>query len=233
MRLTERENQSMSKAVKRRSAPRKLPLKSDADLRLSALKTIVSGIAAAIGPHCEIVLHDFRTPDKSIVAIGGRVTKRSVGGSMSQIGLSLLAEGEAAKDQMNYITQLPWGRDVKSTTLILRDNRNKVYGAFCLNLDITEVRNAAAFLSGISGQTAPIQAPATFTDDIREVIDVVLSQELKDQHFDELSAKQRVALFRILDEKGIFGIRKGITQVAQQFGISRATAYSYLDRARK
>jgi predicted transcriptional regulator YheO len=42
-----------------------------------------------------------------------------------------------------------------------------------------------------------------------------------------------VALFRILDEKGIFGIRKGITQVAQQFGISRATAYSYLDRARK
>ena len=107
MRLTERENQSMSKAVKRRSAPRKLPLKSDADLRLSALKTVVSGIAAAIGPHCEIVLHDFRTPDKSIVAIGGRVTKRSVGGSMSQIGLSLLAEGEAAKDQMNYITQLP------------------------------------------------------------------------------------------------------------------------------
>ena len=223
----------MTKATKRRNAIRKPALKSDADQRLAALKTIVSGLAAAIGPHCEIVLHDFRTPEKSIVAIGGQVTKRSVGGSMSQIGLSLLAEGEDAKDQMNYITQLPWGRDVKSTTLILRDNRNKVFGAFCLNLDITEVRSAAAFLSGISGQTAPIQAPATFTDDIREVIDVVLSQELRDQQFDELSAKQRVALFRILDEKGIFGIRKGITQVAEQFGISRATAYSYLDRARR
>lgn len=223
----------MSKATNSRNTRRKLPVKSDADQRLAALKTVVGGIAAAIGPHCEVVLHDFRTPDKSIVAIGGRVTKRSVGGSMSQIGLSLLAEGEAAKDQMNYITQLPWGRDVKSTTLILRDNRNKVYGAFCLNLDITEVRNAAAFLSGISGQTAPIQAPATFTDDIREVIDVVLSQELKDQPFEELSAKQRVALFQTLDEKGIFGIRKGITQVAEQFGISRATAYSYLHRARE
>lgn len=199
---------------------------------MAAFKTIVEGVAAAIGPHCEVVLHDFRTPDRSIVAIGGSVTKRSVGGSMSQIGLSLLAEGEAAKDQMNYITQLPWGRDVKSTTLILRDNRNKVFGAFCINLDITEVRSAATFLSAISGQTAPVQAPATFTDDIREVIDVVLSRELKDQQFDDLSAKQRIALFQVLDEKGIFGIRKGITQVAQQFGISRATAYSYLDRAR-
>ena len=81
---------SMTKATKRRNAIRKPALKSDADQRLAALKTIVSGLAAAIGPHCEIVLHDFRTPEKSIVAIGGQVTKRSVGGSMSQIGLSLL-----------------------------------------------------------------------------------------------------------------------------------------------
>jgi predicted transcriptional regulator YheO len=223
----------MSKPVKRRAKQRKEALRSDADERLDVIKGLVSGIAAAIGPHCEVVVHDFRTPEKSIVAIGGRVTRRSVGGSMSQIGLSLLAEGEAAQDQMNYLTKLPSGRDVKSTTLVLRDNRGKVYGAFCVNFDVTDMRNAAAFLTSIAGSNLPTQSPKTFTDDIREVIDVVLTQELHSETFGDMPASQRVELFRTLEEKGIFGIRKGLTQVAKQFNISRATAYSYLRRARQ
>lgn len=223
----------MSKTAKPRTERRKQVARSDADDRFDVIKGLVSGIAAAIGPHCEVVVHDFRTPEKSIVAIGGRVTRRSVGGSMSQIGLSLLAEGENARDKFNYLTKLPSGRDVKSTTLILRDNRNKVFGAFCVNLDVTDMRNAAAFLTGISGDSAPTEVSTTFTDDIREVIEVVLSHELHSQSFEELPPIQRVDLFRTLDEKGIFGIRKGLTQVAERFSISRATAYSYLHRARQ
>lgn len=222
----------MKRAAKRRTKDQRRAA-SDAEHRLSALAGLVEGLASAIGPHCEVVLHDFRSPTRSIVAIGGRLTNRSVGGSMSEIGLSLLARGNDAQDQSTYMTRLPSGRQVKSTTLVLRDNRNKVFGALCLNFDVTGVTEVAELLAAIAGREAEGRVPATFTNDIKDVINVVLAQQLPNEKFLDLSPKQRVALFAVLDEKGVFGIRKGIMQVADRFGISRATAYSYLVRARK
>ncbi len=66
---------------------------SDADLRLRAIADIIGPLAQSLGPHCEIVLHDYRIPDRSVVAVAGRVTARRVGSAMSEIGLSVLAEG--------------------------------------------------------------------------------------------------------------------------------------------
>jgi predicted transcriptional regulator YheO len=56
----------------------------------SLLEPIMRGVAATFGRNCEVVLHDLHRPDGSIVAIEGNVTGRSVGGSMSQIGLGVV-----------------------------------------------------------------------------------------------------------------------------------------------
>ncbi|MGQ0570238.1 MAG: PAS domain-containing protein [Armatimonadota bacterium] len=51
------------------------------DQALTVLKPLVEAVGATVGPHCEVVLHDSRAPEKSIVAIwNGAVTGRRVGG---------------------------------------------------------------------------------------------------------------------------------------------------------
>src|SRR3954449_8004919 len=85
------------------------------------LAPVLRGIVETFGRNCEAVLHDFRDPEHSIVAIAGDVTHRHVGGSVTRIGLALIAKGDDAEDEINYITRTPSGRIVKSSTILLRD----------------------------------------------------------------------------------------------------------------
>jgi predicted transcriptional regulator YheO len=214
--------------AKRRA--RRLP-DHDADRRLKALAEIVGPLARSLGTHCEIVLHDYRIPDHSVVAVAGKVTSRKVGSAMSEIGLSVLAEGDAATDRLNYLTKAPNGRVINSSTIVLRDGKRQVFGALCINMDVTELRQASAILGSLIGDFAQPK-PTTFTDDIRDVIDVAVQEELRGRLPASLSREDRLEITRALDARGIFNIKRGMGQVAAALGVSRATAYACLQIVR-
>jgi predicted transcriptional regulator YheO len=46
---------------------------------LAALVPVVDGLAATFGGSCEVVLHDYRRPEASVVAVGGKLTGGPVG----------------------------------------------------------------------------------------------------------------------------------------------------------
>ncbi|MDQ0688034.1 putative transcriptional regulator YheO [Streptomyces achromogenes] len=206
------------------------------DVILRALAPLVGGIAATFGPVCEVVLHDYRRPERSVVAVAGAVTGRTVGGAMSEIGMRVLARGDAAVDELNYVTRAGAGKLVKSSTMVLRDSTNAVFGALCVNVDVTEVDRARAVLAALAGTAAgPSDPPATtFGDDIDSVVDALLDAHLlrQDQTWAGLDRPRRLALFRSLDEHGVFAVRRAIEQTAARLGISRASAYTYLSQAR-
>ena len=206
-------------------------LRSDADDKLRFLGPLLQGVAATLGSAGEVVLHDFRKPEHSIVAIAGNVTGRRHGGSMSQIGLSLLAQGAAAKNQINYITETPAGRILKSSTIVLRDNRQRVFGAFCINIDVTDIRRACKILSELAGETVAPE-PTTFTNDIRQVIEVAITRQLQGRTIRQLARADRIAIFAALEAQGAFTIQRAVSQVAKRLGVSRATSYSYLEHIR-
>jgi predicted transcriptional regulator YheO len=199
----------------------------DADGRLRAIADIMGPLTRSLGPRCEIVLHDYRIPDHSVVAVAGKVTERRVGSAMSEIGLSVLAEGQAAQHRLNYLAKAPNGRVINSSTIVLRDAAGKVFGALCINMDVTELRQAASVLGALIGDVAPPK-PTTFTDDIRDVIDVALRDELRGRAPAALSRDDRLQITRALDERGVFTIKRGMGQVAAALGVSRATAYECL-----
>ncbi|MFJ6730586.1 transcriptional regulator [Streptomyces sp. NPDC091281] len=225
-------------------------LDSERDAILRALRPVVDGIAATFGPVCEVVLHDYRRPERSVVAVAGTVTGRSVGGAMSEIGLRALARGDRAADELNYLTRTAAGQLVKSSTMLLRDASGSVFGALCVNVDVTEVDRVRALLTALGGGPAPEpdpgSAPArpaaeppvtTFGDDIDTVLDALLDAHLPGrnrpgQDWAGLDRPRRLALFRALDERGVFAVRRSVEQVAARLGISRASAYSYLSQAR-
>jgi predicted transcriptional regulator YheO len=215
-------------------------LDAERDAILAALRPVVDGIVATFGPMSEAVLHDYRRPEESVVALAGSVTGRTVGGAMSEIGMRMLARGDEAADDLNYVTRTGTGKLLRSSTMVLRDSTGAVFGALCVNVDVTAVSEAHALLGALAGpgpgtQTDRTEPPVTvFGNDIDSVVDTVLDTHHPRQHqtWAALDRSARLELFRSLDEHGVFAVRRAVEQVAERLGISRASAYSYLSQAR-
>jgi predicted transcriptional regulator YheO len=209
---------------------------AERDAILAALAPVAAGIAATFGPVCEVVLHDYRRPENSVVAVSGTVTGRAVGGAMSEIGLRILGRGDDAGDDLNYLTRTGSGKLVKSSTMVLRDSTGTVFGALCVNLDVGAVTAAHALLGALAGLApGPAEPPVTtFGNDIDSVLDALLDTHLlrQNQTWAALDRARRLDLFRGLDEHGVFAVRRAVEQVAARLGISRASAYSYLAQSR-
>ncbi|MFG2793628.1 transcriptional regulator [Streptomyces sp. NPDC048419] len=209
---------------------------NERDAILAALRPVVDGLVATFGPMCEVVLHDYRQPEKSVVAVAGSVTGRDVGGAMSEIGMRILARGDEADDDLNYLTRTGAGQLVKSSTMVLRDSAGAVFGALCVNVDITAVHEAQALLGALAGPSSGSAEPpvTAFGNDIDSVVDAILDAHRlgQTQSWAGLGRTERLELFRSLDEHGVFAVRRAVEQVAARLGISRASAYSYLSQAR-
>jgi predicted transcriptional regulator YheO len=211
-------------------------LAAERDAVLAALTPVVDGIAATFGPLCEVVLHDYRNPEKSVVAVAGSVTGRTVGGAMSEIGMRVLAHGDEASDELNYVTRTRNGTLVKSSTMVLRDSTGAVFGALCVNVDVGAVSQVHGLLGALAGVGAgPEELPTTtFGNDIDSVVDALVDAHQSRQRgsWAELDRAERLELFGGLDARGVFAVRGAVEQVAARLGISRASAYNYLSQAR-
>ncbi|WP_128374719.1 helix-turn-helix transcriptional regulator [Streptomyces cavernae] len=208
---------------------------AEQDAIIAALVPVAEGLAATLGSFCEVVIHDYRRPERSVVAVAGSVTGRSAGGAMSEIGMSMLARGDEAEDELNYITRTQSGKLVKSSTMLLRDGAGTVFGALCVNVDITAVHQAHALIGELAGAASPAGVPVTtFGDDIDSVVDAILDDHRQRQNkpWSELTRAERLELFQGLDRRGVFAVRGAAVQVARRLGISRASAYNYLADAR-
>ncbi|WP_328407959.1 PAS domain-containing protein [Streptomyces violaceus] len=211
-------------------------LTAERDAILAALTPVAEGIAATFGPLCEVVLHDYRNPEKSVVAVAGSVTGRTVGGAMSEIGMRVLAGGDEAADELNYVTRTRNGALVKSSTMVLRDPTGVVFGALCVNLDVSAVSQVHGLLGALAGiRPEPAELPTTtFGNDIDSVVDALVDVHQSKQRgsWAELDRAERLELFGGLDTRGVFAVRGAVEQVAARLGISRASAYNYLSQAR-
>ncbi|MFD9907758.1 transcriptional regulator [Streptomyces sp. NPDC059063] len=208
---------------------------AERDAILAALAPVTEGIVATFGSMCEVVVHDYRRPEGSVVAVAGTVTGRSVGGAMSEIGMGLLARGDEAADELNYVTRTQDGKLLKSSTMLLRDSGGVVFGALCVNLDITAVHRVGTLIGELAGVAGRSEVPTTtFGDDVDSVVDSIVDSYQLDQRcsWGELDRDARLDLFRSLDGRGVFAVRHAVPQVAARLGISRASAYSYLSKAR-
>jgi predicted transcriptional regulator YheO len=202
---------------------------------IQLLRPIMRGICQTFGRNCEVVLHDFRDPEHSIVEIEGNVTNRKPSGSVTQIGLAVIAEGNAAQDRINYVTRTPTGRVLKSSTIVLRDSENRVFGALCINFDVTDFRFLGSMIDELVGATTVTEPqPVAFVDDVTKVIGAVIDEEeiALGQPIDRMKKEDRLAIVRALDRRGIFSLQRSVPCVAEYLQVSRATAYSYIEEVR-
>lgn len=215
-----------------------MPDTSTADAVFAALTPVVEGLAATFGRSCEVVLHDYRDQERSVVAVAGGVTGRQVGDAMSEIGLRVLAAGDDARNEVGYVTRAQDGKVLKCTTLPLRDVDGSLIGALCVNVDVSAINRATGVLSDLLGLSALEEPPAAttnFSGDLDQVVESLVERAERAHAVPvtSLGRDERLGLVRSLHEAGVFALRGAPGRVAQRLGISRAGLYNDLAELKK
>ncbi len=109
--------------------------------RLDLLKQLAHGLAVQFGSSCEIVIHDLtrKELEHSVVYIeNGYISNRKPGDGPSSVVLETLSrEPSKIQDRLSYLTKTEDGRILKSSTMYIRGDDNRIAYIFSLNYDIT------------------------------------------------------------------------------------------------
>ncbi|MHB9092998.1 MAG: helix-turn-helix transcriptional regulator, partial [Chloroflexota bacterium] len=122
---------------------------------LPFLVPLARAITRILGRRAEVVIHDLsnRTVfEHTIVAIEGSVTGRKVGGPPTDYLLKCLRDGwklEDLQDYQVYPGKTGDGRPLRCASTLIRNESGTVIGAFCINVDVTDLLMARAVLDDL------------------------------------------------------------------------------------
>ncbi len=207
-------------------------------LIFSTLKQLADAITNTFGDNCEVAIHDLSSLTKSLVYITGNVTKRRPGSPASDVVIrELVSQGNAVKDKYSFKTITDDGRELKSSTIFIRDSQEDVIAAFCINFDVTDHLNAIQALELFAGikknkETQKISEEMAFSID--NTINTLFEEAVTEigKRPATMTTDEKTNLVRILERKGIFQIKGVVNQVAIQLGVSNFTVYNYLKKIR-
>jgi predicted transcriptional regulator YheO len=197
-------------------------------LLLDQTKQIAAGISETFAPFCEVVVHNLLDPKHSIVAVYNNLSGRKVGGPVTELGLARIADGDCPPLIANYSNQFADGRQVKSTSIGIKDSSGRYIAALCMNVDLT-------LFQGLQSVLRQFSSVGT-ANAVTESLDPAGAQTIRtriDQFAARLSTTPRSlnvddrrALIRELKKTGFMDMRRSIETIAQRLGVSRATVYN-------
>jgi predicted transcriptional regulator YheO len=195
----------------------------------AVLKDVALAITSMLGESCEAVIHDLSDLEHSIIWIQGDVTGRTVGGSVTDLGLEALRKSKT-DPLLNYTTYTESGKTLTSSTIWLRDLQGESYGAFCINLDVTPVLVALDFLRRMAPRAQQAEVGERFFRSPHDMLDAMIAEfETKARTAGkDMNREQRIDMVRFLEERGAFQMRNAAPIVATRLGVTRETIYNYL-----
>ncbi|KMV30595.1 hypothetical protein AB733_11620 [Photobacterium swingsii] len=204
---------------------------------LRSYEAVVDGLAALIGPFCEIVLHSLADINTSAIKIAnGENTGRKVGSPITDLALRMLRDIEGSERNFSraYFTRAKGGSLMKSITIAIRNGDNIIIGLLCINVNLDAP--FAQILQSFMPTDEAKQAASTvnFASDVDELVDQTVERTIEEINADKNvsnNAKNRQIVMELFD-KGIFDIKDAINRVADRLNISKHTVYLYI-RQRK
>jgi predicted transcriptional regulator YheO len=196
---------------------------------------IADAIAQTFGENCEVVLHDLTTPQSSVIyTVNNHVTGRMVGQSFNHIITQVLLSKKFHNDVVaNYKTQTEDQRSIKSTTVLLRDQKGEAIGALCINYDVQPLQQIQEFLNNFTHvEEETIKDEVELLGNMQEIAHNLIQQIIGDSNVEKMDRAKKLEIVRFMDEKGVFLIKGAIEKVAESLQVSKVTIYSYLDQIR-
>ncbi|ART63339.1 helix-turn-helix transcriptional regulator [Kushneria marisflavi] len=196
---------------------------------LEQLQQVADGVAQTFAPFCEVVVHDLLTPSHAVLAIHNNLSGREPGHPATELGLARIQDAELDPVIANYPNRFSDGRQLKSTSIGIKDREGRYIAALCMNIDLSVFQG----FQGMLNQFVALQgdAPTQETldpmggDAIRARIDRFAASLATTPR--ALKAEDRRVLVRALKAEGLLEVRRAMEIVAAHLGVSRASVYGY------
>jgi predicted transcriptional regulator YheO len=202
---------------------------------LPVFKKVVEGLGKHFGDSCEFVLHDYTKEFSStIVAIAnGEVTGRSVGKGGTNIGLRVMQGMEGEDGRFNYVSQTQDGRFLRSSTIFLKDDKGKVVGTLCINIDITEMIHARNYLEKFVniGKENEQHVEALVYENVDDLLISIINDSIAfiGTPVALMTREQKIEGINYIQKRGGFKIKNAGNVIAKYYDISKYTIYNYLN----
>lgn len=224
--------------------------------KLNKYIPVVHFIAEIMGKNCEVVLHDVTKPDSSIVEIvNGHISGRKVNGPITDLALKVMKE-KNYKDKhfiCNYESVGKGKKPFRSSSYFLKDEQNEIIGMICVNVDLTDLMKARSILddailladvTNIANQeqvqdhteqkksSFDLNVLESFEDNIEDLLLSLIKGVLSESEIapERMSPQEKMDIVRKLNEKGVFLLKGGVSEVAKHLDASEATIYRYLSK---
>ncbi|MCK2004518.1 helix-turn-helix transcriptional regulator [[Brevibacterium] frigoritolerans] len=202
---------------------------------LESFIPIAKSTAKMFGSNCEVVIHDLTNPQASVMfTVNNHVTGREIGQSFDHLVKTVLQSEEFKEDYLaGYTFVTEDKRTIRSSTSLIRDSKQKVIGAFCINFDVEALNQMQQFMNTFLSTQVEVQENETKADDdienVEGIVDQLIQQIIQNSVHPVMKRHEKIELIRFMDEKGIFLMKGSVEKVASLLGISKVTVYSYLD----
>lgn len=201
------------------------------------LTRIADAFVATAGPHAEVVVHDLRDPEHTVVAISGNLTHRVVGSPVPEPALLPDRVDQFTDDTICERVVTPFGKELLSSTVWVRDQAGHIVGALCINMDFSDLRMARDIIGRAIvdwPKASPGPSLVTFATTADEFAEIALRDVIRQvgKPLHHLDREDKIFIVRELDLAGVFNMRGAVDTVANELGVSRASVYSYLNAAR-
>jgi predicted transcriptional regulator YheO len=210
---------------------------------LEKYKLLIEFLAEVLGDNCEIVLHDVEDFENSIIAIeNGDISGRKVGDSLTDLALNVLKDQEKLENDYltNYTGKTYNGKELRSSTYFIKNEKEKVIGMLCINIDVSKLVEARDILDSMIGKRNDIEKnnnekdqsfSENFTSSIEELIDSIIENSIGNSSIPpkRMTAEEKKEITKKLDEKGVFLLKNSVSKVAKKLETSEATIYRYLN----
>lgn len=201
---------------------------------LKPLITVVKVLGGMLGRDYEIILHDVSGEEDFIVAMeNAELTGRDMDSPLTDFGRYLIEDTETRglDHLLNYRSEAPDGRALRSSVVLIRDEAGRLVGFLCINYDTTRgmmLKDMGEFLTRFQPAPGPgtekfgpreVDQPGELLEEARRVFGKPLRYA---------GREERQQIIGWLDDKGYFRLKHAMPRLTSETGMSRYTLYADL-----
>ena len=206
---------------------------------LESYKYFVNGLSAYLSNSYEIVLHSLGNLESSVIhIINGEHTGRKVGAPITDLALQMydnIKKGEA--DYIVYNSKNKNGEPLKSATIAIRGEENRIIGLICINmyLNTSFFDVLSSFMPSAASFMNVLSVNESYFNDTDDLIKNAIDEETRSviANASILPSNRNKAIVERLYDKGIFNLKDSILKVESIMGISKNTIYMHIRNYKK
>lgn len=205
---------------------------------LQSYASMLEGLAGYLGSGYEMVLHSLEDYDHSVISIvNGAHTGRTVGAPITDLALDMLDALSRGNPPIVYFTSNKKGEPLKSTTIAIRGEGERIIGLLCINLYLNTPLSEVLQSILPENRQAPILAASqeNFASNTGELLAASV-QKASDKVMQDdsiLPSNKNKAIVEELYKKGMFRLKDAVIQVAELLGVSKNTIYMHIRNYRR